>query len=242
MRSFRDESNTVEARLFGLQPQGQETVPAPAPDEIKYSPQLRAKYLVRAVKVLYPTEECGRTYFIQDDGDGNGPYFKVWSAEDGPPDDMRVMEVVMDLAKKDAAGGVINSKMLVQKAVRAVMDSVEDMVKTGKYQFSNNLYDFSVVDDIFLHLSYCNISKVPMSRKLAFYSLMTQSYEIGEYDINAVKDVYMVGAKLKLDLLSCRDKIIADIKRMNDKQLNEVVKAPRKFIDPTLMMQVKIGL
>lgn len=241
MRSFRDESQTIEARLLGATPEVVQQEAPEAPKELVYDEDARSRHIVRALTKLYPTESLGRDYALQDDGEG--VYFKRWSLED-PPDDSLIKRTVIELMKADQVNGFSDDKSQVSKVIAAIHAATDHLFADGKFKISKpglpvKMYDFSVIDDITLHLSYCNISKKPLDREVIHIDEKGEYHRV-VYNINDIKDVYLVGTQIKLQLMQCRDNLIGDVKKMDAEKLSHVLQSPLKFFPGHIVNLVKI--
>jgi hypothetical protein len=238
MKSFRDDATTIESRLFGVAVVGEPAAPVSAP---RYNNALKSKYFVRAVKSLYPNEVVGKTYHVQDDGDGKGPYFKLWTAEDGPPDDARIQEAVMELAANDTSVTLDGKAVALTQARTALESHINGVLGDGWFQYEGNFFPLKVVGELGSYLTYCGIT-APAARAVCHYSTTTKAYDVAVHDFEAVRKIYRSGAGLVEALLAARDRAIANLSVLNIAQLGEVVNNPSSSIDRNVMIRVKMGL
>lgn len=245
MRRFSDESKTIEARLLGASPDV-ENVPVEEPEELKYDVTTRSKYFVRALQMMYPSDTLGRDFLLQDDGEG--VFIKRWSNEDPEPNEMMIERAVMTLAKADRANnGAVQNKSLVGTVIKRINAEVDRLFDEGLFRLDNQtgeahdrLFSFSVIDDINLHINFCNIAKVPQDREVVHMKASTGQFEHRNYNINEIKAVYLAGTRLKLAVLLNRDKLLADVKKTPDARLKDIEVAPLKALDPLLIGQITI--
>lgn len=243
MLSFSDNQSTGGLRSFGVGTGAS----APVVAEIAYTEDIKQRFIVDAISILHPAETCGASYVLQDDGDG--VYFRMWSADAPKPTDAELKPVILSLAESEIGVGLVTSAKLVDDAVNALRRAVDAIFQNGRFvippdvaggAFGNVEFSFGVIPTVMLHLTNGNISKELVDMRLSYYDPLMKTFSGRKFNPLELKDIFLAGSDLKLDIIEDMERVITSIRTLDAVKLRGVIQAPLRVIDASCLQFVKL--